>query len=99
MKIKIGDLNFPFHKFQILMYKASLLWGLLTWVSQMIANKTNSYILISLKMSVATIFSTQSSILCACILICVLLFATPRTVSARFLCPWDSPGKNTGQCQ
>ena len=57
MKIKIGDLNFPFHKFQILMYKASLLWGSLTWVSQMIANKTNSYILISFKMSVATIFS------------------------------------------
>ena len=57
MKIKIGDLNFPFHKFQILMYKASLLWGLLTWVSQMIANKTNSYILISFKMSIATIFS------------------------------------------
>ena len=22
--------------------------------------------------------------------------ATPRTVAARFLCPWDSPGKNTG---
>ena len=26
----------------------------------------------------------------------VLLCATPRTVAARLLCPWDSPGKNTG---
>ena len=28
---------------------------------------------------------------------CVRLFATPWTVagSARLLCPWDSPGKNT----
>ena len=26
----------------------------------------------------------------------VWLFATPRTVPTRLLCPWDSPGKNTG---
>ena len=26
----------------------------------------------------------------------VLLFATPWTVAARLLCPWDSPGRNTG---
>ena len=26
----------------------------------------------------------------------VQLFATPWTVAARLLCPWDSPGKNTG---
>ena len=26
----------------------------------------------------------------------VCLFATPWTVDARLLCPWDSPGKNTG---
>ena len=26
----------------------------------------------------------------------VRLFATPWTVPARLLCPWDSPGKNTG---
>ena len=26
----------------------------------------------------------------------VPVFATPWTVAARFLCPWDSPGKNTG---
>ena len=25
----------------------------------------------------------------------VQLFATPWTVAARLLCPWDSPGKNT----
>ena len=25
-----------------------------------------------------------------------LLFVTPWTVAARLLCPWDSPGKNTG---
>ena len=25
----------------------------------------------------------------------VQLFVTPRTVAARLLCPWDSPGKNT----
>ena len=24
------------------------------------------------------------------------LFATPWTVAPRLLCPWDSPGKNTG---
>ena len=27
---------------------------------------------------------------------CVRLFVTPWTVAARFLCPWDSPGKNIG---
>ena len=27
---------------------------------------------------------------------CIQLFVTPWTVPARFLCPWDSPGKNTG---
>ena len=32
----------------------------------------------------------------ACVLRCVWLFATPWTVPARLLCPWDSPGKNTG---
>ena len=26
----------------------------------------------------------------------VRLFATPWTVASRLLCPWDSPGKNTG---
>ena len=26
----------------------------------------------------------------------VQLFATPWTVAPRLLCPWDSPGKNTG---
>ena len=26
----------------------------------------------------------------------VRLFATPRTVAPRLLCPWNSPGKNTG---
>ena len=37
---------------------------------------------------------------CVCVSIhvlsCVQLFATPQTVAARLLCPWDSPGKNTG---
>ena len=27
---------------------------------------------------------------------CVQFSATPRTVATRFLCSWDSPGKNTG---
>ena len=27
---------------------------------------------------------------------CVWLFATPWTVTPRLLCPWNSPGKNTG---
>ena len=27
---------------------------------------------------------------------CVRLFATPQTVAYGLLCPWDSPGKNTG---
>ena len=26
----------------------------------------------------------------------VRLFETPWAVAARLLCPWDSPGKNTG---
>ena len=33
-----------------------------------------------------------------CMLSCfsrVQLFATPSTIAARLLCPWDSPGKNT----
>ena len=35
---------------------------------------------------VVQVFSTQ----------CVQLFATPWTIPARILCPWNSPGKNTG---
>ena len=31
-----------------------------------------------------------------CSLSCVRLFATPWTVPTRPLCPWNSPGKNTG---
>ena len=27
---------------------------------------------------------------------CVQLSVTPRTVATRLLCPWDSPGRNTG---
>ena len=27
---------------------------------------------------------------------CVRLFVTPWTVATRLLCPWDSPGKNSG---
>ena len=27
---------------------------------------------------------------------CIRLFMTTWTMPARFLCPWDSPGKNTG---
>ena len=27
---------------------------------------------------------------------CIQLFVTPWTVPARLLCPWGSPGKNTG---
>ena len=26
----------------------------------------------------------------------LLCFVIPQTVPARLLCPWDSPGKNTG---
>ena len=37
---------------------------------------------------------------CVCVCVCVLtriwLFATPGTVAARLLCPWDFPSKNTG---
>ena len=38
---------------------------------------------------------------CVCVCVCVLfncvrLFETPGTVATRFLCPWNSPGKNTG---
>ena len=31
-----------------------------------------------------------------CVLSCVRLFATPWTIACQALCPWDSPGKNTG---
>ena len=34
--------------------------------------------------------------MCAWSLNCVWLFATPWSVAHRLLCPWDSPGKNTG---
>ena len=37
--------------------------------------------------------------LCACVLSSfshVQLFVTRWTVGTRFLCPWDSPGKNPG---
>ena len=33
---------------------------------------------------------------CAQLLSCVWLFETLQTVAPRLLCPWDSPGKNTG---
>ena len=33
---------------------------------------------------------------CPQLLSCVQLFVTPWTVPTRVLCPWDSPGKNTG---
>ena len=33
---------------------------------------------------------------CVFVLSRVRLFATPWTVATRLLCPWDSPGKNTG---
>ena len=33
---------------------------------------------------------------CAQLLSCAWLFATPWTVSHQALCPWNSPGKNTG---
>ena len=37
---------------------------------------------------------------CACILVkllyCILLVQSYGPQSARLLCPWDSPGKNTG---
>ena len=35
-------------------------------------------------------------VVCVCILSCVWLFATLWTDPTRLLCPWDSPGKNTG---
>ena len=31
-----------------------------------------------------------------CMLSCVQLFATPRTVAAKVLCPWDFSGEHTG---
>ena len=35
--------------------------------------------------------------MCKCLsLIGIQLFATSWTVATRLLCPWDSPGKNTG---
>ena len=33
---------------------------------------------------------------CPQLLSCVQLFVTPWTVPPRVLCPWHSPGKNTG---
>ena len=38
-------------------------------------------------------------IVCVCVcylLSCVQLFATPWTIPCQILCPWNSPGKNTG---
>ena len=35
------------------------------------------------------------SYMCTQLLSHVQLFATPWTLPARLLCPWDSPGKNT----
>ena len=33
---------------------------------------------------------------CMCVHSRVQLFVTPWTVACRLLCPWNSPGKNTG---
>ena len=38
----------------------------------------------------------KSPCMCAWLLSGVWLLATPWTVASRLLCPWDSPGKNTG---
>ena len=48
--------------------------------------------------------SDEKYVLCVCVCVCVCaralscdqLSATLWTVPARLLCPWDSPGKNTG---
>ena len=32
----------------------------------------------------------------ACVLSCVQIFVTPWTAAHQVLCPWNSPGKNTG---
>ena len=41
---------------------------------------------------------SQSGTLCVVLnrFSCVRLFVTLQTAATRFLCPWDSPGKNTG---
>ena len=38
----------------------------------------------------------QSVLCCAQLISCFWHFSTPWTAAARLLCPWDSPGKNTG---
>ena len=39
----------------------------------------------------------DNEVACLCALSCVQLFATPWTGGpSRLLCPWNSPGKNTG---
>ena len=52
---------------------------------------------------VACIFSVLFVTLCVCVCVCVLnhfsrvqLSVTLWTAASRLLCPWDSPGKNTG---
>jgi len=43
-----------------------------------------------------TFFHILTVCVCAFSLSRVQLFATLWTIAARLLCPWDSPGKNTG---
>ena len=45
-----------------------------------------------------SVFAALFLICCCCcaVLSHVRLFVTPWTVHAKFICPWDFPGKNTG---
>ena len=46
--------------------------------------------------------NSQDVCVCVCVCVCVLItqscptLATPWTVALRLLCPWISPGNNTG---
>jgi len=53
----------------------------------------------TLQHAIKTIVRGKFIVLCACVLHSfsrVRLFATLWTIAYRLLCPWDSPGKNTG---
>ena len=74
-----------------------------TWVSSLVQEDslekemaTHSSILAGRACDQRSLAGLQSVLCCAQLISCFWHFSTPWTAAARLLCPWDSPGKNTG---
>ena len=87
--------------FTILQFRCQNLWQS---VHSLIVSKSSSTTHFSSTCSFVSCHpdSAETVLKVVCVVLCVLVaklcltLAIPWTVTARLLCPWDSPGKNTG---